>query len=194
MILADLEEHIAARLATIKLAGEAVKVYPYIPYRENGETTFPCAGFQRNGRRPLPIRRSWESVFTASEEEVTIDVQQNLGGGVATGPEMYTRKPYPSPWEFIYEIQFVSVDKDQADLLLQAFETAFPRDHSVVLGWQRPVFIHGDPIDLSDLTLPEFRTGYIFHVSPVWIESLKSWETAPIQTINFDAEYDEGGQ
>jgi hypothetical protein len=59
--------------------------------------------------------------------------------------------------------------------------SAIPPDYTPLLsdGYMSQ-FIHDKPINLDDLTKPEFRTSYLYDVTPVWIDRLEAWATAPI--------------
>lgn len=187
MVLADIDAHIVERLERITLGASSIPVLSHIPYRDKGTFQSPCVGFQRSGMRlDTAERRSCENVFIPADTQETIDIQADLGGGTESGPTTYTRKRYPTPHILTYEIHVVATSTEQADLLVQMFDEAIPPDHSFVLGNQTPLFVRGDPINLDDLTMPEFRTAYILEIRPVWIDRLEAWDNPPIQTINFD--------
>jgi|GEM_PF-5070903 len=184
-IITLLENKITERLALIKLAGVAVKVYPYIPGREKGEVEPPCIGWQRLGHHEIKEdRRASEWLFVPSEEEITTELPRSMGGGEVTGPASYTRKPYPTPLSIPYEFHVMATNRTHSDFLLQAMYSVIPPDYSPLLDGQSPMFVHDKPINLDDLSIPEFRTSFVYDVRPVWIDRLTSWPNASITTID----------
>jgi hypothetical protein len=181
--LVDIDDVFQARLKLIKFGSTSVKIYPYIPDREKLGTEYPCVAFQRLSHSVInAYRRPGQSVFIPSEESQDTEITDRLIGlGIITGPVMYTRKPYPTPVAVIYEVHTLATKKSHADYLTTAMLSAIPTDYCPWLDdGQQPQFVHDKPINLDDLTKPEFRTSYLYEVTPVWIDRLEAWATAPI--------------
>lgn len=180
--LVEIDDIIKERLGLIKLSLTSIKVYPYIPDREKGDTVYPCVAFQRLQHHIInSFRRPGQSIFIPSVEQQTIEIDRMMGGGTVTGPVGYIRKPYPTPVTVTYEIHTLATRKDHAEYLLAAMLSAIPHDYTPQCSdMQTPQFVFDRPINLDDLVKPEFRTSYLYDVTPVWIDRLEAWDSAPI--------------
>jgi hypothetical protein len=191
--LADIDDLIIQRLrricfGTVDGEPEPIPIYAYLPDRDKGNTVYPSVAFQRLTHHILSEDvRSGHSVFKPSSATQTIQVQRDMGGGTVTGPQGFTRKPYPTPVVVTYEIHTLATVKAHADYLLTAMYSAIPAGYSPTMAdGQRPIFCHDKPICLDDLDKPEFRTSYLFDIRPVWIDRLEAWSNAPITSISAD--------
>ncbi len=151
-----LDRFINNRLLKIKLKGASITVYPYMPDRDKGHTSYPCLAFRRFDEKPDTEKaRSCAYVWDGE-----------------------TMKPYPRPIKLQYEVQVQTTDKTQSDLmfemLLHAFPEGFQPEIDALTYKQYPLFIWADTGSFDDLSIPLFVRGITFSVSDVWVDSLDS--------------------
>ena len=205
-MLSLLETFITSRLEMIKFnyatalpAGPTgvnyrpVKVYPYLPDREKKETIYPSYAFERVEVNVREASKSSEhEVFIPSAKTITVQLPYAMDRmrSYVTGVESYTRKPYPTPLDITYEINTLGSNKAHADFLIEMLYQAFPPGfQSKITGLSEKhyaLFSLSHPINLDDLDRPEFRTGYVFTVSDLWLDRVEHWEHPSIASFLFD--------
>jgi hypothetical protein len=196
LILTELDNLITARWQRIKYNGAPITVYPFLPDRDKGETKYPCVGFQRIiGGALISRDRRNQQIFIPSIENNTIQADRLMGGGTVEGPVSYTMKPYPTPTSATYEFHALATDKEMADLMIQFMYQAVPPDFCPTVAdvleingvertvYQKPVFIHDHPVNMNHLDKPKFRTMFLYHVAPIWIDRLEEFEVAPVEDM-----------
>ncbi len=205
MILTKLDNLIIERWGRLDYNGTPIKVYPYLPDRGKGNTKYPSTGFSRI----IPVtpimkdHRPLEQVFIPSTEQTEIDVDLLMGGGTVTGPVSYTMKPYPTQTFANYEFHVLATDKDMLDALTRMMFQVIPVtwcptiDDVLIISTSgepveravqhKPVFTFTPPPEnLDDLSLPEYRTSFIYHVAPLQIDRLEEFEVAAIEEMNVE--------
>lgn len=178
MIITDVDAWLKSHLEKIELvtAETSVRVYEYLPDRDAGETKPPCIAFERLefAERKHDSRPDHE-YFIPSEEEETIQVPDDMGGGELTGPVEYTRKPWPIPIDLVYEIDTLATRKADADALQQMILIALQSGKQYKIGDQYGLVILDDPANLDDLSRPLYRTAYTFTVTGLYVERPENW-------------------
>jgi hypothetical protein len=191
-MLDKLDWHVDNRLNAILFQGASITVCPYIPERDKGEVTYPSIAFKRLSVA-IDIARARPNVeiFVPSDAKGTVVVPPSMGEpSQISGPLSWTRKPYPTPVIVKYEIQTLATDKQHADyltaMIFQAIPVGYQPEIDDQYGAQYPLFMYGKPINMDDLSLPEFRTAFIVTVSDVWLDRLEQFTHTSIQKLDFD--------
>ena len=153
---------------------EVMKVHPYEPDRDKGDSVYPCWVLQRlyyriDKTRARPTHRVW----TPSEEVQTIKLTpvQAMGGPAEfTGPVSWVEKPYPIPTNWVYEIRLLATQKGQIDVLEPMIIPAFPVGYQPNIDGQYPLFDLGDGHNLDQLEIPLFERRWLLTVGEIWME------------------------
>lgn len=189
-MIASIDQYIEDRLKRIQYNDEDLPVYSYIPSHERGKNKFPCAVYLRHDILIREIdKRPDEKIRTASSEQVTIELPQDMGGGTLTGPESYTLRPYSTPIDIIYEVVALATTRQDNTYLVSMMLQAFPPGHQAKIGNYYPLFIHGDTIVSDVLDLPLYKTSFLMQVTDIWLERLESEEVKSIQTIDHQTDF-----
>lgn len=183
-MLAEIDDYIVSRLKKIRFNNKELDVYDYIPDRDKGIAQFPCVFYLHH---ELIVRardkRPDEWISIPGGEIITVEQPPEFGGGSFSGENYYTFKPFPTPVDLIYEIGAVSTKKTDHNRLVEAVFQAFPPGHTVKIGTQFPLFIHGKPIVSDSLDLPIFQTSFVMTVTDIWIDRLEEERHPSIRTI-----------
>ena len=183
-------DHIASRLAAILADGDPVKYYAPGAERPKKLTEFPCiAGSWYLPTAPdLAAVRPQHEVFIASEEQQTIVVDEQWGGGELTGPAEWTVKPCPVPHKLHLQLDLVAaVDAHALAMGLMMLE-AIPTPYNFELpdGRWAHMVPAGDPINLDHLEAPLFRTAYRYEITGVWIDRQAAYVVPSITGTDMD--------
>lgn len=184
-----IDQYIVGRLERIMFGDTKVKVYPYQPGREQGETIFPCAGLALRGvfQSFIDARPNCE-VITEKGDDITIDIQQNMGGGQDTGPPEYDFKPYPTPVELVYELGVYATRVSDHRKLIEGVYQAFPVGHTPALTGQKPLFAVKDIIEDDNFEKPLFVKIFMLRVTDLWLDRAEIATYASIQSVDFDCQ------
>jgi len=188
-VIADINQHIVDRLQRITFGGAPVTIYPYIPGREQGKTVFPSIGMVLHSvfQAPEDARPNCE-VITQHGSDITITIQQNMGGGSAAGAGEYDFKPYPTPVELLYEITALATRPGDIMALIEGIFQAFPVGYTPTIDTQKPLFTINKTIDDDDFDQPLFRKAHLMNVQDVWLDRAEIATYASIQVVDFDVE------
>jgi len=189
MAIVDLDNHIMTRLQLLQLGTGNLPVYPYDVYRSKGITKFPCCAIERQAiAQRFEDARPYVDLFYPSSETMTVTVQDELGGGEATGPQFYTKKPYPTAIDVHYLIDIFATTRAQADQILELIWEVLPQGHRPKIAGRVCTFCHGPITNLDKLEHPLFRTNIRFHVTDFYIDKLESKIIPPITGGYLDIE------
>ena len=168
-----------------------VKVYEYMPDREKNETLYPSIAFVRAHveHRPISFRAGHE-VFIPSSTEISVDIPQIMGGGVATGPDGFTRKPYPTPINLYYKMFTLATDKAQHDwlteMMFQLFPPGFQSQIPDIDQSQYGLFIFEKVLGMDELEKPVFSSAYVLAVLDLWLDRIEHYTSTPTTDVEFN--------
>lgn len=184
-----IDQHIYSRLGAIRFNAKPVKVYPYIAERDQKETVYPnfCVCRHRFFIREQDKRPN-HNVYVPSEEQITIQLPEKIGGGTITGPACYTEKPYPTPVDLLYEIQTQATKPEHATFLWEMLLQTIPPEYSPNINGQFPIFYYEDVSNLDELDLPLFKTSIMLMACDLWLERMESRLVKSIGVIDFKSE------
>lgn len=172
----------------VKLGGNTISVYPYIPEREKGESIFPC---YTCCREMIEIREEDKrpdcELFIPSAETVTVQVDDE----VLIGTDSYTWKPYPSPIDIYYEIHCMATNKSHYDNLAILLIQTFPPGYIATINDQRILFSRVWKSNQDDLDIPLYHGVTLLKASDVWLDRLEAEEYRSIQQVIFADDVDE---
>jgi hypothetical protein len=187
------DTYIENRLKKIKYNGASIPVYGYLPEREKGATTYPCLAYVRHEItiRDHDMRPDAETWDAGAGDTYTDD--PILHDGAANdehvhGVEHYTRKPFPTPVDVLYEILTIATKQTHNNYLTEKIFQAFPPGHTALIGDCYALFNHGKTINGDELDIPLYKSSFLLDVTDLWIERLESEEHKSIKTIDFDTE------
>ena len=187
-MITDLETFIQQRLEKVKLGGEVIPVYPYIPDREKGQSNFPCYAFVREN---IEIREEDKrpdcELFIPSEEEATVVVDDET----LTGPDSYTWKPYQSPVDIYYEIYAIATERAHYEKLTTLLIQTFPPGYIAIINDQRILFSRVWNKSQDDLNIPLYWGTTLLKASDVWLDRLEAEEFKSIQKVIFADDADD---
>lgn len=187
-MIQDIEEFIQSRLEKVKLGGQTIPVYTYIPEREKGQSEFPCYAFVRD---MIEIREEDKrpdcELFIPSDEEVSITYDDET----ITGPDSYTWKPYPSPVDIYYEIYAIATTKSHYDNLVTLLIQTFPPGYIATINEQRILFSRIWNKNQDDLDIPLYWGITLLKASDVWLDRLEAEEFKSIQRVIFADDADD---
>lgn len=218
-LLSLVDSLIVSRLQLIKfnyppLSGKTepnrqpIQVFPYAEERTKGSTKYPCFAVDRI---ELIVRhedkRPDHEIFEASdtlyeppepeegEEAFSFPVIYDKDGNALeapSGPASFTRRPFPTPIDLVYEIHAVASVKLHYDflqeMLFQAFPPGFQTEVTNAYYKQYALFSLIDSINFDDLEKPEFRRVFLYRVSGLWLERVENYESLPIITTDYEPE------
>lgn len=180
-----IDQHIEDRIKVILVDGQPVRVYPYDPERDAGETQYPCTAFIR---QPIEVveedARPNCVLYTASAEETEINIPDIMGGGTLVGPVSFTRKPYPVPVEVSYEIQAHATDKTHATNLIESLIAVFPPGYMPQIGSQFPLFVRSNETTFDELEKPLFISTFMLTIYDLWIDRFEIETHQSMRTID----------
>jgi len=183
-MLALVDTHIATRLGKITLANVSMKHYDYEPDREKGTTQYPHTWFSRlYFKEDLSRARPNHEQFTPNEETETLiftPVQAMGGPTELTGPVSWTRKPYPTPIQVVYEIGASATNKTHWNQLEPMVIQAFPVGYQPNINSQYPLFIKTSPHNLDERDKPLFSISFLMWVHDVWIDRFEEYTSPSI--------------
>lgn len=194
--MSHVDSYIVSRLSLLKFnyktTGYApIKVYTYQPDREKGETVYPSlvAIRQHVEVRQFDQRYDYD-IFIPSETTITVAVPGLMGGGVATGPVSYTRKPHPIPVDIYYQIDTLSTSVDMHNWLTESVYQLFPPGMQASVPnlehKQYASFYIERVICEDDLVKPVFRSTYVLGVFDLWLDRVEHYTSPSITSISAD--------
>lgn len=187
-MIQDIDDFIKTRLEKVKIGGETIDVYPYIPEREKGQSVFPCYAFVRDR---IEVREEDKRIdcelFIPSEVEATVVVD----GETLTGVDSYTWKPYPTPIDIYYEIYCMATTRSHFNNLIQLFLQTFPPGYIATINEQRILFTHIWQKQQDDLDIPIFQGLTLLKASDIWVDRLEAEEFKSIQKVIFADDIDD---
>jgi hypothetical protein len=195
VIIDSVDSHIATQLGKVKLfaGGQLTAVTVYSPgdSRPKGETKLPCYvisryspfTFQLEDARP-GVDQWWQSLTT------TVAPQEwKMGGGEESGPDSWSKKPYPTPISLWYQIDMYSATSAHDNQLLQALLEVLPLGYMPEIDGHHVLFHpEGNPVDLSDLGAPSYRKAVRYGVYDVLIPRGKTTAVPSIVTLDYNTQ------
>lgn len=162
-----------------------VKVYPYIPEREKGQTIYPSFAYTRAHveYRVQDVRAGGHEVFQPQDSDgVMIE-----GDSPYLDLTTFNRKPYPTPINIYYAIDTLATEKTHHDWLTEMlFQVFYPGFQALIPGLSNSnygTFIIEKVSGMDELEKPVFRSGYILAVFDLWLDRAEYYTSAPVVDI-----------
>ena len=187
-MIQDVDDFIKTRLEKVKIGGQTINIYPYVPEREKGLSVFPCYAFVRDR---IEIREEDKRIdcelFIPGDEEVTVVVDDE----VLTGVDAYTWKPYPSPIDVYYEVYCMATTRAHFTTLTELLIQTFPPGYIATINEQRVLFSHVWQKQQDDLDIPLYTGLTLLKASDIWVDRLEAEEYKSIQNVIFADDADD---
>jgi hypothetical protein len=173
-IFTAIDEFIVAGLEKLKLGGEKVKVYPPGAARDKGQTEYPCYAVKRYLPAAQDMKRAMPhmEVFCPSDEQQTISFPEYTHLPDVTGPENWTLRKFPTPYEMYLQIDVLAVAPAQADVMILFLAEAIPSYSAEIQRQNIRFYPHGDPTNLDELAKPLFWTAARYLVTNIWVDRI----------------------
>jgi hypothetical protein len=160
-----------------------VKVYPYIPERDKGQTIYPSYAYTRAHveYRPKSVRAGGHEVFRPLDSDgVFIE-----GDAPFEDLTTFDRKPYPTPVNLFYAIDSLATEKTHHDwlteMLFQVFPPGFQAEITGLSNYG--TFFIEKVSGLDELEKPVFRSSYVLGVFDLWLDRAEHYSLAPVVDI-----------
>lgn len=181
---------------------QPIQVFAYQDERLKGTAKYPCYAIDRIELiQRLEDKRPDHEIFEPStelfepEDDFSFPVVYDSDGNALdapTGPAYFTRRPFPTPIDLVYEIHAVASVKLHYDflqeMLFQAFPPGFQTEVKGAYYKQYALFSFVDSVNFDDLEKPEFRRVFLYRVSGLWLERVENYEDKPIISVDYEPE------
>jgi len=187
-----LEQHIVSRLRRVTVNSEPMRVLPYSPGRDSGETRYPCCWLCMRGFFQTTVdARPMCEVITPVGDEVTITLPYNMGGHQVSGTPSWDFKPYPTPTELYYELGAGATRISDHHKLLEGIFQAFPVGYTPTLSTQRPFFKLENVVEDDDFEKPLFVKIFMLRVTDLWLERAEIETYASMRDITLSCDVED---
>ena len=195
-MIAAVTAHICGRFAGVKLEvgdrRQALKVYAPGPERAQGVTIFPCVAISRTKVMLAAANaRPCCELVTPSDEQISVQLPPQLGGGLVSGPDHYTVRPYPTPITVLYQVDLRATVDVQAEALQRICLQALPPGYQPTIEGYAVTFQLLEIQDLDDLAKPQYWTAVRYWVHDIWVERFDSYQVPSITGVNLQRELGE---